>query len=113
MLKLKTITAHKSNFPNPLRFKKGEILSTGIKDTKYKGWIWVKTEDGNEGWAPIQYLKIAEGDKATAIHDYNAKELDTSMGEELFLHYELNEWGWVEKSDGSCGWVPMETTKIV
>ena len=61
----------------------------------------------------MQYLHFKEGtDKVVAKQDYTAKELDTFVGDELTLTCELNGWGWVEKSDGSCGWVPMKTTKI-
>ena len=111
-MKLIVVEEHKSNYPNPISFKKGESLIIGKKDTEFEDWIWVTTKDENQGWAPMQYLQIEEGNKAVAKQDYTAKELDTCLGDELFLHYELNEWGWVEKSDGSCGWVPMKTTKI-
>jgi hypothetical protein len=113
-MKLVVVEAHKSNYPNPIGFKKGERLRTEKRDTEFEGWIWVITHDGNEGWAPVRYLEVKEGtDKAVASRDYTARELDTSVGEELTLHYELNEWGWVEKTDGSCGWVPMKTTRVL
>jgi len=111
-MKLIVVEEHKSNYPNPISFKKGESLIIGKKDTEFEDWIWVTTKDENQGWAPMQYLQIEEGNKAVAKQDYTATELDTCLRDELFLHYELNDWGWVEKSDGSCGWVPMKTTKI-
>jgi hypothetical protein len=81
------------------------------KDTEFCGWIWVTTMDGNQGWAPLQHLKITDKRKAVARKDYTATELNTGVGDELLLHYVLNDWGWVEKKNGSCGWVPMKTTK--
>ena len=81
------------------------------KDTEFKGWIWVTTMDGNQGWAPLQHLKITDERKAVARKNYTATELNTDVGDELLLHYVLNDWGWVEKKDSSCGWVPMKTTK--
>ena len=112
-MKLIVVEEHKSSYPHHISFKKGEHLVTGKKDTEFEGWIWVTTNSGNQCWAPVQYLQLKEGtDKAVARQDYSAKELDTFVGDELTLHYELNDWGWVEKSDGSCGWVPMKTTKI-
>ncbi len=104
------VEAHKSNYPNPISFRKGDRLTIQNKDTEFKNWIWVTTEDGNQGWAPIQYLNIIGEKKAVARQNYTATELDTGVGDELILHYELNEWGWVEKKDGSCGWVPLNTT---
>lgn len=113
-MKLIVIEAHKSNFPHPISFKNGEWLRTGKRDTEFEGWIWVTTNVGNEGWAPLRYLQIEEGtNRAVANRDYTARELDTRAGEELTLHYELDEWGWVENGDGSCGWVPLKTTRIV
>ena len=111
-MKLVVTKNHKSNYLNPIMFKKGELLVIGKKDNEYKGWIWVTTESGNQGWAPIQYLQIKEeSNTAEAKQYYNAKELDTVLEEELTLHYELNDWGLVEKRDGSVGWIPMNTTK--
>ena len=111
-MKLIVVEEHKSNDPNPISFKKGDRLILGKKDTEFQNWIWVTTKDGNKGWAPEQYLQIEDEHRAVATKDYTATELDTGLGDELVLHYELNDWGWVEKKDGSCGWVPMKTTKI-
>lgn len=111
-MKLIAIEKHKSNYPNPVQFKKGESLSFGEKDTEFDGWIWITTKDENQGWAPIQYLKMEEGNKAIAKQDYTARELDTVEDDELFLQYKLNDWGWVKKCDGSSGWVPLKTTRI-
>ena len=112
-MKLIAVEEHKSNYPDPISFKKGECLVTWKKATEFENWIWVTTNGGKQGWAPMQYLRLREGcDKAVANQDYTATELDTCVGDELTLHYGLNDWGWVEKSDGSCGWVPMNTTKV-
>lgn len=111
-MKLIVMERHKSDYPNPIVFKKGESLIVGKKDTEFEGWIWVTTTDQNHGWAPVQYLKYEKDNKAIARHDYTAKELDTCEGDELFLQYELNGWGWVKRRDGSCGWVPLKTTRI-
>ena len=111
-MKLLVVEAHTSNYPNPICFSKGDLLVTGKKDSEYEGWIWVTTADGNQGWAPVQCLEIREeSGKAVAKQDYTARELNTSIGDELILHYVLNDWGWVENADGACGWVPMKTTR--
>jgi hypothetical protein len=111
-MKLIVIEAHKSNYPNPLRFEKGECLVIGKRDAEFEGWILVTTSDGNQGWAPIDYLDIDDrlGNAITKF-SYTATELNTCLGEILTLHYILNEWGWVENNDGACGWVPMKTTR--
>lgn len=108
-MKLLVNKKHVSIYPNPIRFKKGAPLILGKKDSEYEGWIWVTTEGGAQGWAPVQYLRIESHKQAVAIHDYSAFELETREGEELKLHYELNGWAWVENKNGLCGWIPMNT----
>ena len=113
-MKLIATEEHKSNYPNPICFKSGDCLILEKKETEFEGWVWVTTNDGNQGWAPIQYIQLKkESSMAVAKRDYTAKELDIYVGDVLLLHHKLNDWGWVEKKDGSCGWVPMKTTKIV
>jgi len=111
-MKLIVTVAHKSKYPNPICFKAGDSLITGKRDAEYDGWIWITTCDGNQGWAPEQSLKLEDGtSSAIATLDYTAQELDTVVGEQLILHHELNDWGWVENRNGMCGWVPMKTTR--
>jgi hypothetical protein len=102
------ISAHKSNFSNPIHFQAGNLVEVGKADDEFPGWIWVTTLDGNQGWAPIQYLWIdASGKNATANQPYSAQELDTRLAQVLKFHMELNGWGWVENEDHVFGWVPM------
>jgi hypothetical protein len=99
---------HNSNYPIPIRFQVGDRVLAGKTDDDFPGWIWVTSDGGNQGWAPIQYLKIDETRKeATALHPYSAQELNTRIGDVVTLHYELNGWGWVENEDKDCGWVPL------
>ena len=105
-------TAHTSNYPNPIGFRAGDHVVLGIRDVEYPGWIRVTTQDGNQGWAPIQYLQIGEvGKTSIAKQDYSARELDTRIGEQVILHSELTGWGWVENEHKECGWVPINTIK--
>ncbi|MDO9086448.1 MAG: SH3 domain-containing protein [Anaerolineaceae bacterium] len=107
-------TAHTSNYPNPIRFQVGDPVQVGKRDEEFPGWIWVITSDGNQGWAPIQYLQIDGFDKtANALHAYSAWELNTTIGESLTLLYELNGWGWVENENKESGWVPLHTIERI
>ena len=89
MMKLIVVEAHKSNYPDPIHFQKGDRLMIAKRDTEFKGWIWVTTKDGNQGWAPVQYLQIIDERKAVAKQNYTAVELDTCAGDELLLHNEV------------------------
>jgi flagellar basal body rod protein FlgF len=105
-------TAHTSNYPNPISFTTGEQVEIGIQDDEFLGWIRVTTRDGNQGWAPIQYLQIDEvGKTAIAKQDYSARELNTRVGEQLILQFEVNGWGWVENVHQETGWVPLTTIR--
>lgn len=109
-MKFLVTTPHISNYPNPISFQAGDWVKLGIHDDEFPGWIRVTTRDGNQGWAPIQYLQMSESsENAIAIQDYFARELNTKIGEELVLHYELSGWGWVENGHKETGWVPMNT----
>ena len=106
--------SHVSNYPNPIRFKKGDWLTLGMVDTEYPNWIWTRTRDGNEGWAPVQYIDIDSSDRRRGIarQDYTAFELNTRVGESLKVHTELNEWYWVTNEEGVQGWVPVNTVVV-
>jgi hypothetical protein len=104
--------AYKSKYPNPIHFQVGDSVEIGIQDEEFPGWIWVITADGNQGWAPIQYLQIDTfGKNAIAFQEYSAKELNTRTGELLVLFYEFNGWGWVENEHKETGWVPLSSIK--
>ncbi len=101
-------TPHQSNYPNPIKFDRGDDLVVGGWDKENPGWIWTKTGNGNEGWAPEQILAI-NGESAVAKEDYIATELTTKLGDILTVHRELAGWYWVTTKAGKNGWVPAET----
>lgn len=110
MTKLIAITGHKSNYPNPIEFFKEDKVTLGALNTEFVGWIRVTTDNGNIGWAPIQYIDFDLGSTAgTANQDYNARELDTVVGEIVILVRELSEWSLVRNENGLVGWVPAKT----
>lgn len=101
---------HRSTYPNPIHFRRGERLGLGRRDDQYPGWVWTQTPDGNAGWAPLELLEIdADGENAQAMADYSARELDTEQDEVVTVMQQLNGWGWVVRANGESGWVPLET----
>lgn len=106
------ITAHQSTFPRPIAFQKGAILSVGRADSEYPDWIWVTTDDGNQGWAPKPFIKSTTNGQATALSDYTATELDTEIGEKLELIEQLNGWAWVKNQRQQLGWIPINSIRI-
>lgn len=111
-MRYKITSPHKSNYPNPIRFKTGDRLRLGRRDTQYPGWVWATTPDGNEGWAPESLIQIEAPDRGTALASYDATELDTSLGEVVTSAQELHGWLWVENDRGLSGWIPKETAVL-
>ena len=109
---LEVVKSHETSYPNPISFEVGESLTVGIRDNKYKGWVWVTTSSGNEGWAPEQYIDL-DADPAIATKDYSANELNTKVGEILEFVHALNSWVWVKNSNDELGWVPYETIQDI
>jgi hypothetical protein len=82
-MKYIVISSHEPQYPNPIEFRLGDFVRIGRQDDAFPGWIWVTTNDGNQGWAPIQYLHIEEsGTKAFALRDYSARELNTRVDDD-------------------------------
>ena len=104
------IHPHTSQYPYPICLQVGDFVQVGEMDAEFPGWIWVTKSDGNQGWVPVQYLLIQDqSDIAVATQAYSAIELTTKKDEILKLHYELNEWGWMENEHHETGWVPLKT----
>lgn len=103
------IKKHKSSYPNPIEFRSRDQLEIGAEDLEYPGWIWVKTPDGNEGWAPKKYLDYVDGlNKGIARLDYCARELDVIFGERLQIETTLCGWHYAINAQGESGRVPRE-----
>lgn len=109
-MKVAVVEGHVSNYPNPIIFSRGTKLTLGKEDQEYRGWIKVTTEDGNSGWAPLEFLDIQSGSSiGIALCDYNAQELNTSPGDVLQIISEYNGWYQAQTSHGLVGWVPVRT----
>lgn len=108
------IKEHKSNYPNPIEFRLHDQLEVGSEDIEYPGWIWVWTPDGNEGWAPKEYIEFRDGFKrGIAKSDYCARELDVKVGDRLQIENTLCGWHYVINAQSENGWVPQECVQSV
>jgi len=106
------ISNYRTPFKDPLILKKGEILNIEKKTTDYPGWIWCRTKTRKKGWVPVNYILI-DKDKAKLLQDYNATELDASVGEKLTIEKQESGWAWVRTRNGKRGWIPLENVKII
>ncbi|MEI5908216.1 SH3 domain-containing protein [Bacillus spongiae] len=108
---------HTSNYPNPIRLFKGQIVIVGKKYESYENWdnwIYCYTKDRQlEGWVPEQIIHM-QGEHGLILENYIAKELEVNVDEQLIKFKELNGWLWVKKiTNSEEGWVPKENVKEV
>ncbi|AQU85135.1 MULTISPECIES: SH3 domain-containing protein [unclassified Halomonas] len=115
--KYRVISPHESEFPNPITFQKGDLLTLG---EEYEGaeswdnWFFCSTPGQEPGWVPGQVIERFDGSSGRALDDYTARELNVLEEELLVGTKSLNGWAWCEKSASSeSGWVPLENLKEV
>lgn len=108
----RVIKDYKSPFPDPLILKKGEVLKIEEKECEWSGWTWTITDSGQSGWIPNNYLKISE-DTAVLLRDYDATELNASIGQKFLIEHEESGWLWVTSENGKYGWIPLENVEIL
>jgi Variant SH3 domain len=106
MLRARVVRDYRTQYANPIRFAAGEIVTLGARDTEWPAFIWSITQDGNAGWAPVDWLTPLGDGRAEALRDYSAQELDVDASDDVVLHSELGGWWWCERMDGIRGWVP-------
>ncbi|MBI3651614.1 MAG: hypothetical protein HY231_11410 [Acidobacteria bacterium] len=83
-------------------------LTITEKESEWVGWVWCTNERHNKsGWVPEKYVE-RQGDKATALVDYDAKELAARVGEALTATLEMCGWVWCKNQQGESGWVPLD-----
>lgn len=106
------VEEHISEYPEPFYLKQGEIITLGEMDDEFPNWIFITSDSGEQGWAPIQYIdKLPQDSKGILRHDYDNWELNTILGEKLSVLFELNSWYRVSRTSKEIGWVPVHTVK--
>ena len=104
---------HRSNYPEPVRFRRGVAVRLGDSDPDFPGWIRATDHDGRTGWAPKALLHLHGTQEAVAAADYDGTELNVSPGEQLTVRRELAGWYWACNEQGDFGWVPVDATRPV
>ncbi|MDN3707458.1 SH3 domain-containing protein [Myroides ceti] len=108
----KSISSHTSEYENPIKLLKGEIVKLGNRapEENWKDWIWAENDKEQGGWVPIQIIENLESNKQGLIlEDYSAKELNIDKDEIVVKVKSLNGWSWCRKiKDNDEGWIPDE-----
>ena len=103
-------SAHRTQYPDPVRLRTGDHVTVGKRDDEYPGWIWTTAPSGKSAWVPEEFLEIS-GTRAIARVDYESTELDTEAGETVRVKFEMLDWAWVKNLAGAEGWVPLKTIR--
>ncbi|WP_343845835.1 SH3 domain-containing protein [Bowmanella denitrificans] len=115
MLRYIVVTAHQSEYPAPIEFTKGTVLTIGEKyagPEDWQDWYFCSTNRHPGGWVPAQVFHLTSEDQGLALEDYSAKELNVAAGEYLIGGRMLNGWVWATRQDSTDqGWVPMDNLK--
>lgn len=111
-MRARVIREYRTQYRNPIGFRAGETVRTGARDGEWPAFVWTTTADGNAGWAPVEWLRPLGGDRAEALRDYSARELDAAAGDEVALRHEHGGWWWATHADGREGWLPATHLEI-
>ncbi|PGL33556.1 hypothetical protein CN941_01755 [Bacillus cereus] len=88
------IKLHASDYPDPIRLEKGDLVSVSEKHKgpkKLDNWVRCSEEKYNrKGWVPEQIISKCTDEIGVIIKRYTAKELQLSSGEILIGLAELN-----------------------
>ncbi|MFG0832081.1 SH3 domain-containing protein [Aeromonas bivalvium] len=105
------INAHRSEYPNPITFRKGTPLVVGERyegEEEWHDWFFCHCDGQQGGWVPAQIIGSAGDGTARALEDYTARELSVQAGDRLSGHRMINGWIWcVREQEGASGWVPL------
>lgn len=92
---------------NPLKAKKGEMVSIGNKKSKWKGWFYCTNREGISGWVPEQYL-LKLGKNGKILFDYDSTELTAIENERVTVFTQVSGWCLCVNHKGEKGWIPLE-----
>lgn len=107
------VTAHRSEYPDPIGFDAGTLLQLGERydgPEDWQDWYFCRTDAHPGGWVPLSILELLGDDSARALEGYTARELDTRINEHLVASRHLNGWLWcLREVSGETGWVPAQS----
>jgi hypothetical protein len=108
----RVIEEYESQYPDPIVFSTGEVLSLGRQDPEWPGWIWCTSAVGKKGWVPERMIERV-GDAGVALLSYTARELSVQMGDLLDLMELESGWYWAANQAGETGWIPERNLLIL
>lgn len=105
MRRARVIAAHHAPDRPAIRIAAGDTVTLGDRDLDWPHFVWATLASGLGGWIPAAMFDAERG-MATAVDDYDTRELDAEPGDILTLHHETADWWWAENVLGKTGWIP-------
>lgn len=77
----RVIREHRRSYDEGIRFRCGEPVEVGRRDTRWSSWLWCTTASGAGAWVPEQLLNTSDPTRAVVTTDYNSIELTVTAGD--------------------------------
>lgn len=98
---------YRPKYVRPIAVKEGEQVVLGQRDVDWPEFIWATDARGRTGWVHQSRL---DGDQV--LRDYDARELEANVGDEVRLIEQAGGWWWAENAIGEQGWLPDHVLSI-
>ena len=112
MQRARVIAAHRVPDRPPIRIATGDPVTLGERDSDWPNFVWTTLAQGLGGWIPAVLFDNEVGE-ATALGDYDTRELATDIGEIVRVHREQEGWWWAENASGETGWSPARALELM
>jgi len=104
--------AHRAPDRPAIQVQAGDRVTLGDRDTEWPQFVWTALASGLGGWVPSA-LFDAERGQASALQDYDTRELDVAVGEIVTLHEQMADWWWATNANGDSGWIPARAVERI
>ena len=112
MRQARVISAHRAPDRPSIQVAAGDAVTLGERDSDWPQFVWTTLAQGLGGWIPAVLFDREVGE-ATALGDYDTRELHTEIGELVTLHHEQEGWWWAENARGESGWIPARAIELI
>ncbi|RDZ27189.1 SH3 domain-containing protein [Lysobacter silvisoli] len=112
MRRARVVVAHRAPDRPPIRVARGQRVTLGDRDRDWPQFVWTTLAEGHGGWVPAALFDGDHG-PATALNDYDTRELDAEADEIVTLQYELADWWWASNARGDEGWIPTRALDLI
>ncbi|MCY7313466.1 MAG: SH3 domain-containing protein [Pseudoxanthomonas sp.] len=110
MQRARVIAAHRVPDRPAIRVSAGDAVTLGERDGEWPQLVWATLSQGLGGGIPA-VLFDGQGGTATALEDYDTRELAADPDEIRVLHREQAGWRWAQNAAGHSGWIPARAVE--